>query len=73
MTCEVDKLFKNSKQEEGYTVFTLEVSNYSIIQLINLFIVCTVQLSLFSFSFYCITLNHVINAREYKCIYQYLI
>lgn len=31
MTCEVDKLFKNIKQEEGYTVFTLEASNYSII------------------------------------------
>lgn len=36
MTCEVDKLFKDSKQEEGYTVFTLEISNYAIIQLINL-------------------------------------
>lgn len=36
MTYEVDELFKNSKQEEGYTVFTPEASNYSIIQLINL-------------------------------------
>lgn len=36
MTYEVDKLFKNSKQEERYTVLTLEASNYSFIQLVNL-------------------------------------